>query len=47
MAEIGSHSTNKISIFDKYNNTLHFELKDKKDVAEDILNHIETIIKTR
>jgi phosphopantothenoylcysteine decarboxylase/phosphopantothenate--cysteine ligase len=41
------HSTNKISIFDKYNNTLHFELKDKKDVAEDILNHIETIIKTR
>lgn len=41
------HSTNKISIFDKYNNTLHFELKDKKDVAEDILNHIETLINTR
>ncbi len=38
------HSTNKISIFDKYNNIQHFELKDKKDVAEDILNHIETLI---
>jgi phosphopantothenoylcysteine decarboxylase/phosphopantothenate--cysteine ligase len=41
------HSTNKISIFDKYNNTLYFELKDKKDVAEDILNHIETLINTK
>lgn len=38
------HDSNKISIFDRYNNSQHFELKDKKDVAEDILNYIEKLI---
>ncbi|MDH5381370.1 MAG: bifunctional phosphopantothenoylcysteine decarboxylase/phosphopantothenate--cysteine ligase CoaBC [Cyclobacteriaceae bacterium] len=34
------HDTNKITIFDKHNNKLQFELKDKKSVAEDIVNEI-------
>lgn len=40
------HDSNKISIFDKYNNSQTFELKDKKEVAEDILNYIEKLIRT-
>jgi phosphopantothenoylcysteine decarboxylase/phosphopantothenate--cysteine ligase len=35
-----AYDTNKISIIDKYNKILHFELKPKKEVAEDILNKI-------
>jgi phosphopantothenoylcysteine decarboxylase/phosphopantothenate--cysteine ligase len=38
------HDSNKISIFDRYNNSQHFELKDKKEVAKDILNYIEKLI---
>lgn len=36
--------TNKISIIDKNNNCLDFELKSKQEVAEDILNHVETFL---
>jgi len=35
-----AHDTNKISIIDKDNNIQEFELKSKKDVAEDIVNKI-------
>lgn len=34
-----AHETNKISIFDKHNNWTHFELKQKEQVAIDILTH--------
>lgn len=34
------HNTNKISIIDKQNNVRDFELKNKKDVAQDIINTI-------
>lgn len=34
--------TNKITILDKNNNCIEFELKSKQEVAEDILNHVET-----
>jgi phosphopantothenoylcysteine decarboxylase/phosphopantothenate--cysteine ligase len=34
------HSTNKITIFDKQGTEKHFELKDKKEVAVDIVNSI-------
>lgn len=34
------HNTNKISIIDKQNNVRDFELKNKKDVAQDIVNTI-------
>jgi len=33
--------TNKISIFDKHNNSFNFELKSKRLVASDIIDHIE------
>ncbi|MFN4234847.1 MAG: bifunctional phosphopantothenoylcysteine decarboxylase/phosphopantothenate--cysteine ligase CoaBC [Bacteroidia bacterium] len=36
--------TNKITIMDKNNNCLNFELKSKQEVAEDILNHVETLL---
>jgi len=35
------YDTNKISILDRDNNILHFELKSKKDVAKDILKKVE------
>ncbi|MCB9033827.1 MAG: bifunctional phosphopantothenoylcysteine decarboxylase/phosphopantothenate--cysteine ligase CoaBC [Chitinophagales bacterium] len=35
------HNTNKITILDKYNNLTNFELKDKTEVANDILNYLE------
>ncbi len=35
------HTTNKITIIDTQNNILHFELKSKTAVANDILNEIE------
>lgn len=35
------HSTNKVTIIDKYENISNFELKSKKEVTEDILNSIE------
>ncbi len=34
------HDTNKISIIDRANNSQHFELKTKKEVAKDIVNAI-------
>lgn len=34
------HTTNQISILDKYNNTRNFELKSKTEVAEDIVNYL-------
>ncbi len=34
------HDTNKITILDKYNNIIRFELKAKKAVAEDIIDQI-------
>ena len=34
------YDTNKISILDRENNIRHFELKSKKDVAQDIVNSI-------
>jgi len=39
------HNTNKISIIDKYNNIHKFELKNKKEVAEDIIDKIIQYIK--
>jgi len=36
-----AHATNKITILDKDNKLKNFELKSKKDVAEDILNHLK------
>mgnify|MGYP000533250032 CR=1 FL=1 len=36
------HSTNQVTIIDKYNNITIFELKNKADVAVDILNHIKS-----
>ena len=38
------HDTNKISILFKDNNIKKFELKSKKEVAEDIVDEIETLI---
>ncbi|HMN32727.1 MAG TPA: bifunctional phosphopantothenoylcysteine decarboxylase/phosphopantothenate--cysteine ligase CoaBC [Chitinophagaceae bacterium] len=35
-----AYDTNKITIFDKYNNVEHFELKSKKEVAKDIVKKI-------
>jgi len=32
--------TNKITIIDKHNNSQQFELKDKQEVADDIVNTI-------
>ncbi len=34
------HDTNKITIFDKDGTKIPFDLKDKKEVAKDIVNHI-------
>ncbi len=36
--------TNKVSIIDKYNNIERYELKSKKEVAEDIVNKILELI---
>jgi phosphopantothenoylcysteine decarboxylase/phosphopantothenate--cysteine ligase len=36
-----AHATNKITILDKDNNSQSFELKSKKEVAEDILDHLK------
>jgi len=36
------HSTNKVTFIKPNNNLINFELKNKSDVAEDILNEIET-----
>lgn len=38
------NDTNKITILDKNNKKLEFELKSKQAVAEDILNHVETLL---
>jgi phosphopantothenoylcysteine decarboxylase/phosphopantothenate--cysteine ligase len=38
------NDTNKITILDKNNNCIEFELKSKQAVAEDILNHVETLL---
>ncbi len=35
------HDTNKVTLLDKENNILHFELKDKGRVANDIVNQVE------
>lgn len=35
------HDTNKIKIIDKHNNITHFELKNKSEVAEDIVLYLE------
>lgn len=40
-----AHDTNKITIIDRDNNLTKFELKSKKDVARDIVNHIVKYIK--
>ena len=34
------HNTNKITIIDKENNRCDYELKDKSEVAKDIVNQI-------
>lgn len=39
-----AHNTNKISIIGKDNNCINFELKSKKEVAQDILKHLITTI---
>jgi phosphopantothenoylcysteine decarboxylase/phosphopantothenate--cysteine ligase len=36
--------TNKVTLVDKYNKTVKFELKDKKEVAEDILEKIVSLL---
>ena len=38
------HDTNKISIIDKYNNIERYELKSKKETAQDIVNRIIELI---
>ena len=38
-------STNKITIIDNNNNITNFELKDKKEVAKDIVNKIISLLK--
>jgi len=35
-----AHDTNKVSVYDKDNNTIHFELKSKTEVAKDLANLI-------
>jgi len=40
------HDTNKITIFDKLGNKMGYDLKSKKEVAEDIVNVIITYFKT-
>ena len=35
-----AHDTNKITIIDRDNNLTRFELKSKKEVANDIIHHI-------
>ena len=39
-----AYNTNKISIIDKYNNIERYELKSKKEVAQDIVNKILELI---
>lgn len=39
------HDTNKISILRKNKETLHFDLKSKKEVAEDIINEIISLLR--
>lgn len=39
------HDTNKISILRKNKDTLHFDLKSKKEVAEDIINEIISLLR--
>ena len=34
------HNTNKITIIDKVNNISNFELKDKSEVAKDVIDKI-------
>jgi phosphopantothenoylcysteine decarboxylase/phosphopantothenate--cysteine ligase len=36
--------TNKITIIDKYNNITKFELKEKRKVAEDIIEYLTKFI---
>ena len=38
-----NHNTNKITIIDKNNKISHFELKDKAEVAKDIINKIKKL----
>ena len=40
-----AHDTNKITILDKNGQVEAFDLKSKKEVAKDILNKIQEIIK--
>jgi phosphopantothenoylcysteine decarboxylase / phosphopantothenate---cysteine ligase len=47
MSEQGAgfrHATNKVSIIDKGGKVVHYELKTKKAVAADILNHIQGLL---
>ncbi len=37
--------TNKITIIDKHNNITHYELKTKREVAEDIIDYLEKFMK--
>jgi len=39
------HDTNKVTLLDKNNKTLKFELQSKKDVADNILDYLLKIIK--
>lgn len=39
-----AHDTNKVSIFDKYNNQRDYELKTKTEVAKDLVDFIESSI---
>lgn len=39
------HDTNRITIIDKHNNIDRFELKNKKEVAKDIINKITQLLK--
>ena len=39
------HDTNKISILRRNKETLHFDLKSKKEVAEDIINEIISLLR--
>ncbi len=41
------HNTNKITIIDSNNNLTKFELKPKKEVAKDIVRHLNTCIKEK
>lgn len=42
-----AYTTNKVSLIDKENNITHFELKDKREVARDIVGKIKELLRAK